>query len=311
MNHATAHRELTFLSVWVTCLGLVATAPAGETILADWNTTTTSNLGIDWTTDAGTTLSIVGAEEFTQPVPFEGEGLLKVVNPSGWQAEPNSPWIFLAGGGGAGLASAVGAGTELRFEAFTPQDFAWREIAVVFLGGVGDGPQILPWTQYQYAFTAEAEGLNEFSVDLTQEIESEGEMRAINDIVTQLSEPGNWFNLYLIPFGQENLDLGDTTTYLDNLRVITPDGVAGDYNGDGAIDAADYTVWRDTLDSTSDLRADGNGNSVIDAGDYDVWRTNYGAGGGLSAAAAAPEPAGLALAAGLLSAGLVGRRLRK
>ncbi|MEQ8848822.1 hypothetical protein, partial [Botrimarina sp.] len=31
----------------------------------------------------------------------------------------------------------------------------------------------------------------------------------------------------------------------------------GDYNADGVVDGADYTVWRDTLGSTSDLRADG------------------------------------------------------
>ena len=42
----------------------------------------------------------------------------------------------------------------------------------------------------------------------------------------------------------------------------------GDYNNDGTVDAADYVVWRDTLGSTTDLRADGNPNLVIDANDY-------------------------------------------
>ena len=32
----------------------------------------------------------------------------------------------------------------------------------------------------------------------------------------------------------------------------------GDYNQDGTVDAADYTVWRDTLGSTTDLRANGD-----------------------------------------------------
>ena len=45
----------------------------------------------------------------------------------------------------------------------------------------------------------------------------------------------------------------------------------GDYNGDGIVDAADYAIWRDTLGSTTDLRADGDGDGVIDPGDYDTW----------------------------------------
>jgi GH35 family endo-1,4-beta-xylanase len=70
----------------------------------------------------------------------------------------------------------------------------------------------------------------------------------------------------------------------------------GDYNGDGRVDSADYTVWRDTLGSTTDLRADGNGDGKIDAPDYDKWAADFGVvySGG-SGAAAVPEPTGLAL----------------
>lgn len=46
----------------------------------------------------------------------------------------------------------------------------------------------------------------------------------------------------------------------------------GDYNSDGSVTEADYTLWKSTLGSTTDLRADGNGNQVIDAADYTVWR---------------------------------------
>jgi hypothetical protein len=70
--------------------------------------------------------------------------------------------------------------------------------------------------------------------------------------------------------------------------------VLGDYNGNGIVDAADYTVWRDTLGSTTDFRADGNGNGVVDAGDYDVWKMHYGehagSGAGANATATVPEP---------------------
>jgi hypothetical protein len=50
-----------------------------------------------------------------------------------------------------------------------------------------------------------------------------------------------------------------------------------DYNRDGAVDAADYVVWRSTLDQMgTGLAADGNGNNQVDAGDYEVWRANFG-----------------------------------
>jgi hypothetical protein len=52
----------------------------------------------------------------------------------------------------------------------------------------------------------------------------------------------------------------------------------GDYNGDGVVNAADYTVWRDTLkqSATSGLWADGSGNGTVDPADYDVWKTHFG-----------------------------------
>jgi hypothetical protein len=76
--------------------------------------------------------------------------------------------------------------------------------------------------------------------------------------------------------------------------------LTGDYNGNGAVDAADYVVWRDTLGLpvAPSSGADGNGNGTIDDGDYAVWRANFGQAGGGGAVAAAlvlsgssvPEP---------------------
>ena len=56
-------------------------------------------------------------------------------------------------------------------------------------------------------------------------------------------------------------------------------GVAGDYNQDDSVDAADYTVWRDSLGDNvaAGTGADGSGNGVIDQDDYNIWSNNYGA----------------------------------
>ena len=69
----------------------------------------------------------------------------------------------------------------------------------------------------------------------------------------------------------------------------------GDYNADGRVDLADYTVWRDNLGRSvlAGTVADGDGNRVIDAADYAVWRQHLGQSQFQSATTVTvPEPAG-------------------
>ena len=67
---------------------------------------------------------------------------------------------------------------------------------------------------------------------------------------------------------------GDTFGEIEDYLFATAVPAPGDYNADGTVDDADYTVWKKTYQSTIDLRADGNKNGVIDIGDYTVWRNN-------------------------------------
>lgn len=68
--------------------------------------------------------------------------------------------------------------------------------------------------------------------------------------------------------------------------TFLPPALEGDYNRDGAVDAADYTVWRDGL------------GAEYEQTDYATWRDSYGA-GSADGAVAVPEPASAVPIAGL------------
>ena len=80
------------------------------------------------------------------------------------------------------------------------------------------------------------------------------------------------------------------------VEYITPDPLAGDYNGDGSVDLADYPVWRNAL-GTSLAAADGDGDGEVDGDDYTIWKWSFGnsAGAGGAAGSIVPEPSAIAL----------------
>ncbi|MCA9186776.1 MAG: hypothetical protein KDA99_14215, partial [Planctomycetales bacterium] len=65
-------------------------------------------------------------------------------------------------------------------------------------------------------------------------------------------------------------------TLVASATIDIEQALPGDYNQNGIVDAADYTIWKDNFGSSNNLSADGNGNGVIDAADYTVWKDNFG-----------------------------------
>jgi hypothetical protein len=114
----------------------------------------------------------------------------------------------------------------------------------------------------------------------------------------------------------------DADFTIDNFRTET--ALAGDYDRNGVVNAADHTVWASTYGqagpvgnpptSFGDMRANGavtagEFNNQIDAADYVVWRKNLGAAVAAGGGSVVPEPTASVIAVlGLISAGMACRR---
>lgn len=104
------------------------------------------------------------------------------------------------------------------------------------------------------------------------------------------------FDQLILPSGFDwDIDYNETDVVLTVLGISA--GLDGDFNEDGAVDAADYVLWRK------------NGGSPTD---YMKWRQNFGesqSGGNANMSGAVPEPAAATLVA-LAVCGLALRRRR-
>jgi hypothetical protein len=91
-------------------------------------------------------------------------------------------------------------------------------------------------------------------------------------------------------------------TYLTVIEEAVV-GLSGDFNSDGIVDAADYTVWRDHLGEADETNLGHNGDGGdVSAADYELWVAHFGESnpGGGAVAGQVPEPGVLWL---LLTAG--------
>jgi len=88
--------------------------------------------------------------------------------------------------------------------------------------------------------------------------------------------------------------------YSVTTLALISDGLPGDYNRDGTVNAADFTVWRNRLGS-NDPVAGGNEDGVVNVEDYDLWKANFGLSWGGGSVAIVPKSS----TAGILLVGIV------
>jgi PEP-CTERM motif len=95
------------------------------------------------------------------------------------------------------------------------------------------------------------------------------------------------------------------------LDYVPRAAVPGDYNGDGIVDAADYTVG--LTGGATAAQGDGDGDGNVTQADYDYWKTRFGntmgAGSGSKGGGTVPEPSSFVLLAiGLASFAVLRKR---
>ncbi|TWT90974.1 hypothetical protein Mal64_13730 [Pseudobythopirellula maris] len=92
-------------------------------------------------------------------------------------------------------------------------------------------------------------------------------------------QDGGWESLAFTR-GEEGVALENSDpVYAFAPLAAEPPPLVGDYNRDGHVDAADFTVWRDALDqpvAAPGDGADGDRDGFVDADDYGVWVAHFG-----------------------------------
>jgi hypothetical protein len=133
----------------------------------------------------------------------------------------------------------------------------------------------------------------------------------------------NLGNLYNNSLNAEDLDfvirreggpLDRTYDQIVSYIGVAPEGNIGDYNDDGTVDAADYTVWRDNLGGagTTLLNRDPANAGEVSQDDYNSWKSNFGnvGGAGSLGVVSVPEPATFGLVFGAVCMVSLARRSR-
>ncbi len=198
---------------------------------------------------------------------------------------------------------------------FTPQiepgaefELLQFEVEALARWGNSTGSTIHDWHATNYT---DNPGSGSLGIDDFADFRQSGEPHPVNDNddSTPAPQPSFIESNKGVPYGVK----------LTN-SIGSPNYITGDYNRDGVVDAADYTVWRDSVgdnvgSEANHPPADGNHDFNVDDADYALWRANYGAPGSTisaplaSAGQPVPEPsAAIVIAIGL--GALATRRLR-
>ena len=200
-----------------------------------------------------------------------------------------------------------------RFAPDDPQsgDPTFADIGISMFGEFDSNPGVSENIQYQFTQQPIGNlepGTHQVDIDLTMGglLIGTAQIKGFNDWVADGFSPTG-FQFYV----NKSFNFPDPdfawTIYFDNIRTgINVAGLAGDYNGNDQIDAADYTAWRDAMTAgATDLLNDPTPGTV-DETDFAYWREHFGDSLALEQLRALPQCRSLAAPSCYLSAACVG-----
>jgi Subtilase family len=117
----------------------------------------------------------------------------------------------------------------------------------------------------------------------------------VDQIFAQIPTTGE-YEFWVNQFDQEaSLPVGQDYAVAWWTMAAPTHASLGDYDGNGIVQANDYTVWKNDF-GTANAAADGNGDGVVNAADYTIWRDHLGQSVPASGSAATvPEPSAVCL----------------
>jgi len=133
-------------------------------------------------------------------------------------------------------------------------------------------PRIWIWTQLRAPGNASA-----FQVGLGHSPDYSRGILWDSILHLRRSQFGQFSATYTLHLSDEDLP-GQQMQSL-TLSLVGKAILAGDYNGDGSVDAGDYVIWQRSFGQTVAAAysgADGDGNLTVDNSDYDIWRAHFG-----------------------------------
>jgi hypothetical protein len=116
---------------------------------------------------------------------------------------------------------------------------------------------------------------------------------------------GKWSLVGIVDDGSSDDPLSGNTVMAFEL---TPP-LAGDYNQNGSVDAADYIIWRNTFGSATELAGDGDSSGVVGPADREYWKARFGNSEATSAMGTQlPEPSAAVMVVAIVGLLLTHRR---
>ena len=85
-----------------------------------------------------------------------------------------------------------------------------------------------------------------------------------------------WGTAGLDYFGPAIIGEVEDYFFANSVSPPTSGSLPGDYDANGTVNQADYSVWFTNFGSTTNLAADGNHNGIVDSVDYSIWRDHLG-----------------------------------